>query len=330
VRPQWVFRRWKVNFFTFQNFSHEALNDPFSTSSWSRAHTAGTFRLNTDVQFRNFWTANVGVFYNPDLMSRRATRGGPRMADPGSAGFSVRFGTDNRKLVSVRPNLSVSRGRQGDGNRFTVGVGTTIQPSSQLLVTVTPTWTSSSTGSQYVAATGALSYAPTFGTRYLFADLERRDFSMVTRVNLTFTPTLSLELFAQPLISAVDYVTYKQLAAAETFDFDVFAEGTPTATGCTAGRTCVDGSGRRFVDFDGDGSSDFAFTDRDFNLRSLRSTAVLRWEYRPGSTLFLVWQHRQSDRVALGDFDAGRDVGALFRAPSDDVLIVKANVWLTR
>ena len=64
-------------------------------------------------------------------------------------------------------------------------------------------------------------------------------------------------------------------------------------------------------------------------MRSLRSTAVLRWEYRPGSTLFFVWQHRQTDRVSLGDFDVGRDLGALFDAPSDDVLIVKANVWLS-
>ena len=84
----------------------------------------------------------------------------------------------------------------------------------------------------------------------------------------------------------------------------------------------------RSVDFDGDGVSDLDFTDRDFNVRSLRSTAVLRWEYRPGSTLFFVWQHSQIDRARVGDFDFGRDAGALFGAPSNDVFIVKANVWL--
>ncbi len=83
------------------------------------------------------------------------------------------------------------------------------------------------------------------------------------------------------------------------------------------------------MDFDADGAADLTFTDRDFNLRSLRSTAVLRWEYRPGSTIFVVWQHQQVDRASLGDFDVSRDFNALFGAPSDDVIIIKANVWLS-
>ncbi len=89
----------------------------------------------------------------------------------------------------------------------------------------------------------------------------------------------------------------------------------------------MDASGRRLVDFDGDGVADTDFADRDFNLRSLRSTAVLRWEYRPGSTLYVVWQRRQSERASVGDFDFGRDLDALFGAPSDNQFIVKVNWW---
>ena len=55
------------------------------------------------------------------------------------------------------------------------------------------------------------------------------------------------------------------------------------------GRTCVEESGRRHIDFDGDGVSEYSFNDRDFNVRSLIGNIVLRWEYRPGSTVFLVW-----------------------------------------
>jgi hypothetical protein len=142
---------------------------------------------------------------------------------------------------------------------------------------------------------------------------------MVTRVNVTFTPKLSLELFAQPLITSADFVRYKQLSAPETFLFDVLEEG--------AG-TYVDGT-TRYLDFDLDGLPDGQFSDRDFNLRSLRSTAVLRWEYRPGSEIFLVWQRSQSDRARVGDFDFGRDAGALFGAPADNRFIVKANYWLS-
>jgi hypothetical protein len=85
--------------------------------------------------------------------------------------------------------------------------------------------------------------------------------------------------------------------------------------------------GVRYVDFDGNGSADQAFVDRDFNLRSLRATAVLRWEYRPGSTVFLVWQRSQADRASVGDFDFGRDADALFGAPADNRFIVKVNYW---
>ena len=87
--------------------------------------------------------------------------------------------------------------------------------------------------------------------------------------------------------------------------------------------------GQRRIDFDDDGVADIDFTDRDFTIRSLRSTAVLRWEYRPGSTLFFVWQHQQADRTDSGDLDLGRDLGGMLNAPADDVLIVKANIWLS-
>ncbi len=204
----------------------------------------------------------------------------------------------------------------------------TLQPSTRLLITLTPSFSRSSDGAQYVTASGSPPYEPTYGTRYLFADLERRDLSMVTRVNWTFTPHLSLELFAQPLVSAVDFVTFKQLARPGTYDFDVLHEGVERDGSCLGGRTCVDAAGTRLVDFDADGVADLTFANRDFNLRSLRSTAVLRWEYRPGSTIFFVWQHRQAERASFGDFAFGRDVGSLLDAPSDDVFIVKANLWL--
>ena len=176
-----------------------------------------------------------------------------------------------------------------------------------------------------------LTYAPTSGQRYVFADLDQKSFSMVTRLNVTFTPYLSLQLYAQPLLSAVDYVSYKQLEAPETFDFDVFDEGTYAELAgqalCQGGRICQDGD-RQFVDFDADGLADYSFSDRDFNQRSLIGNAVLRWEYRPGSTIFVVWQHEQFERADRGDFSLGRDARALFGSPSSDAFIIKMNYWL--
>ena len=74
--------------------------------------------------------------------------------------------------------------------------------------------------------------------------------------------------------------------------------------------------------------SDYSFDDRDFNVRSLIGNAVLRWEYRPGSTIFVVWQRTQDDEADIGDFDLSRDLGEMFGATSDDRFIVKVNYWL--
>jgi hypothetical protein len=68
--------------------------------------------------------------------------------------------------------------------------------------------------------------------------------------------------------------------------------------------------------------------DPDFNFRSLLGNAVLRWEYRPGSTLFFVWQQRRQDTQAYGDFAFGRDYSGLFNQPAENVFAVKATYWL--
>jgi hypothetical protein len=83
------------------------------------------------------------------------------------------------------------------------------------------------------------------------------------------------------------------------------------------------------IDPDGTGpAASFTVDNPDFNFRSLRGTAVMRWEYRPGSTLFLVWNQMRSDQVAVGDFDFNRDRQALFRAHPDNVFLVKLNYYI--
>jgi hypothetical protein len=139
--------------------------------------------------------------------------------------------------------------------------------------------------------------ASTFGAYYLFAPLEQTTLSLDTRLNLTFTPKLSLEMYAQPFLSSGDYGEVVALAAPQTYDFVPYEAEAP---------------------------------DADFNLRSLRGNAVLRWEWRPGSTLYLAWQQTRSDyRVGLGDFDFGRDRSALFRSQPDNIFVLKVSYWFT-
>jgi len=314
IRPGRVFRNYNLGVSSFHNWSHEALDDAFTIGSWHHARTGGSYSANANAQFLNYWNVGTNVSYQPRRMDRRATRGGPMMIAPSAVSLNLNVNTDGRRAVSGGTFLGVNDDRVGSGGGWNWGGYLNIQPADNVRISFEPRFSSSRSSDQYVTSTAAVPYAPTYGRRYIFAELEQRTFEMGARVDWTFSPTLSLQVFAQPLISSGDYLTYKQLAAGETFDFLDLGPSDP--------------SGTQSVDFDGDSTVDFTFSDRDFNVRSLIGNAVFRWEYRPGSTLFLVWQRSQSRDASFGDFDLGRDIGDLFGAPADDRFIVKLNYWL--
>jgi hypothetical protein len=331
-RPGTLFRDYNLNFQTFWNFSHEVFDDAFSWDSWRRGYTNGQFNLSSRATFLNFHGVDMNVTYRPDQYSRNATRGGPIMLMPGQQSLRFGFNSDRRRSVSVNTGFNVSRSAHDAGQDFSIDAGLGLRPSSQLTIDVQPRFSVQTEGSQYVGSTSTLAYQPTYGRRYLFGELERKTFSLETRVDYTFSPSLSFQLYAQPLISSGEYVAYKQLASAGTYDFVAFQQGQATTTdgtvACTGGTICRTGDRRQYVDFDGDGRTDYNFSDRNFNVRSLIGNAVLRWEYRPGSTVFLVWQRQQEGDGVTGDFDFGRDVDALWGAPADNRFIIKVNYWL--
>jgi len=330
ISPGALFRSYRLMVWAYQSWRHEALDDVFSWNSWQHARKGSMFSLRTNFEFLNYWRLELNGRYSPELLSDSETRGGPLMTNPGSTQFEVNLHTDPRKVLTVAPRLEYTDGHRG-GYRMQTALGVTIRPSPALEIHLAPNYSRQLDPAQYVTAKDDDAFEPTYGRRYLFADLKRHQFSLDTRLNVAFNPRLTLQFYAQPLVSSGDYLTYKQLEASESFDFDVYEQGTAVVDGenvsCAGGRTC-EGDGERYVDWDGDGIVDTSFSDRDFNIRSLRLNAVLRWEYRPGSTIFLVWQQNRRDRVNDGSFDLGRDIDALGSLDSENVFIVKVNYWL--
>ena len=330
IRPGSLLRNYNITVSSFHNWSHEALDDVWSVGSWNDARTGGSYSLNVHGQFLNYWNFRTSVRHSPQKMSRSATRGGPMMVGPASTNLSINLNSDRRKKLSLGANFETSDDHLGSGGRTQISGDVQVRPADNLAISLTPRWESSTSGAQYVTSSSALPYDPTFGRRYLFAELDRTSVSMETRLDWTFSPTLSLQLFAQPLLSSGANGRYKQLAASQSFDFDEFVPGVaqvlPDGVLCSSDICEVDGV--QHVDFDGDGVADDSFGDRDFNIRSLIGNAVLRWEYRPGSTVFFVWQRSQAGRSSVGDFDFRRDFRALFDAPAEDRFIIKVNYWL--
>ena len=276
---------------------------------------------------------NLRGSYSPESQSDSETRGGPLMTDPDNWNVSVSFNTDRNAALSLSPNFSYRKAGLGSGHEVRTGMRFSFRPLSNWEIELEPKYSVTRDGAQYVTRSNALEYIPTFGPRYVFGDLKRRSLSMETRLNVAFTPDVSFQLYAQPLLSSGAYVKYRQLAASETFDFIDFEGGTPieldgVVTGCANGQTCTLDD-LRYFDFDNDGTLDHTTSDRDFSIQSLRGNAVFRWEYQPGSQLFLVWQHNRKESLDVGNFDFGRDVNGLLSAPSENIFIVKFSQYLS-
>ncbi len=271
----------------------------------------------------NYWNVNAFYIRRTDGLDDRLTRGGPVVEAPGFHFFAFNLFTDDRRALVLGTNANTAH--SDDGSRdYSVGVDATFKPASSVSVSLGPSYGHSESGYQFVTVVDDPTRDAFYGRRYVFADLEQKTLSMNTRVNWTFTPTLSFELFAQPFISSTDHWRFKEFARPRTQQTIVYGEdaGTITASGDGFGRTYT-------VDPDGDGAAErFSFADPDFNFRSLRGNAVLRWEYRPGSTLYLVWTQDRNDVAPADDLDFGRDRRALFQAAPDNIFLLKVNYWV--
>jgi hypothetical protein len=142
-------------------------------------------------------------------------------------------------------------------------------------------------------------------------------------VNWTFTPNLSLQLYAQPFFASGDYTRFREFAAPRTTRKVEYGRDIGTITRNADSTYTVDPDA-------GGPAQPFTFHDPDFSTRSLRGTAVLRWEYRPGSTVYFVWTQERSGSDAIGTFDLAREREALWRDRPTNIFLVKVNYWFGR
>ena len=181
---------------------------------------------------------------------------------------------------------------------------------------------------QYVRAVADPSATALNGTRYIIADVAQRQLALDTRFNLTFTPTMTLELFAQPFLASGHFSHFKEFVAPRRSAFVELG----VDRGTVVPSTNADGGVRGYtIDPDASGpAAPFMIGNPDFNFRSLRGNAVFRWEYHPGSTLFFAWTQQRADQAPNGDFNFARDRNALFSIKPDNVFLVKVSWWVAR
>ncbi len=280
------------------------------------------------ITLPNFYNLSGFVIHHPKVYDDRLTRGGPTVVRSGYDYYSFNASSDARAVVVGGVNASLGRSLDNEGRSRSISPSVTVRPSPRVLVSVAPSYSTDYTVQQYVAASPDPTATAFDGTRYVFGRLDQRTLAVETRLNTTFTPTLTLELYAQPFLSSGRYDRFQEFARPRAIDMVAYGDD----VGTIAPTLGADGLTTRYtVDPDGSGPArSFTFGNPDFNVRSLRGTAVVRWEYRPGATLFVVWTQSRAGSAAYGDFDFTRERSALFRARPTNIFQVKMNYWLGR
>ncbi len=277
-RPSKVHRTFRVNFNQWAGWNFGG------TSLWSGGN------INAHLVLTSNWRFGSGVNVNRGGFDDRLTRGGPGGKRNNARGVWYYITGDDRHAVF--PDYSGWIGGDGHGSHsYDLGPRVTFRPTSALSMSLGLRYSRNVDDYQWIEQVADAR------DHYVFGHLEQTTFAMTTRVNYTLTPDLSLQVYAEPFVSAGDYGGFKEL---------------------------VNGRARAY----GDRFARFGYQGNpDFNIRSFRTTNVLRWEYKPGSTVFLVWQQAREETRAYGDFRFGRDLGGVFGAPGTNVFLVKIAYW---
>ena len=278
-----------------------------------------------NLTFLNFWSTSFNINQYFRGQDAQLTRGGPAMQTP--VGTNVSASLRNSGGATTRWNASASLRTNEFGDRaLTVNGSISAMPSPSLQFSVAP---------EYIVENGPTSFSgpinrqyvttlpggreETYGRRYIFGFIDRRTLSTQFRVSYTFKPDVNLDVYVEPFAASGLYSGLGELAVSRGRDLRVYG-----TDGTTLDRA-PDGSWQVT-----DGTASFTISNRDFNLRSFQSNVVLRWEWRPGSLLYLVWQQsRGGPEPYMAPVGFGDLFGSL-SSPGDNILAVKTTFWISR
>ena len=313
----WVAYYLRNPFFIFNNFY-------LNTNYWMYWNFSGKLlstyvNTNFNSQFKNRWRLNGNFTRAGENISTSLLRGGPSFKLTGSMDMNLNLSTDQSKKISMSAGSYQGMGDQKRYRNKSYWVGLNLRPMNALSVSFDPEYDISSNQLQYVATKKV-----TNDPRYIFALLDQKTAIFTFRLNYTFSPELSLEYYGQPFISAGKYSSFKRITdpnASEFTDrYHIFSNNEMTYRS---------NDNTYIIDENRDGTPDYSFGSPDFNFRQFRSNLVIRWEYTPGSTLFLVWSQGRTSTDNNGSFAYGNDMKKLFGIDPHNVFLIKFSYWFS-
>ncbi|MBM3435172.1 MAG: carbohydrate binding family 9 domain-containing protein [Bacteroidetes bacterium] len=301
--PFSVFRSFNLNFNQWSGWDF----------SGTRIYLGGN--INGHAQFKNYWSVGCGINRAAGNLNRSELRGGPAIRFPGDWNTWLSINSDNRKKLVISASIFDNWGDLDHSQMLEASVGLTYRPLDILSLTLEPGYSNRRRNLQYVE-TRSLNNE----NRYLIATLNSETFSTNLRIDFSITPDLTVQFWGQPFLFAGNYSSFKRITnpVADNYNdrFHIFSESEILYR--------ADADSYDF-DEDSDGNWDYSIENPNFNFFEFRSNLVVRWEYIPGSTLYLVWSQGRSDSNELGIFDFDKNFNDLWTVVAHNVFLIKAS-----
>lgn len=280
------------------------------------------FGFTSSAELRSLWSVSARAAILPPTLDDRLTRGGPLVSAPTRWTAAASVVSDLRRKVIGSVAATLAHGGV-NGNEWTVTPTIILRPINKLQLSLAPMLDVLHSGAQYVRTVLDSSNVATNGNDYVFADLRQRTLSVSARADWSLTNTLSVQVFVQPFVSTAHFSGYKSLRAPRTFSFEVFGRDRGTVESLPDGRVRIDP--------DGESGAQPAFVlgdnpdETSFVSRAIRVNGVIRWEYRSGSAIYLVWQQTRDGNAALDGTSLWNGLDRVLSVPAKNVVYLKAS-----
>ncbi len=301
--PFGIFRRVNLSF-----------NQFYSTDFGGKTLGRGA-NINGHTQFKNYWSLGAGTNVQLERYSTHVLRGGPSLLLPGSINNWVNISSDNRKNARFSANFSRSGAFEGEDKNFNYSLTATFLPHNALRFSLSPAYRTNKRELQYVSRV-----THNGNNSYIMGKLEQKTASVAVRINYSLTPELSLQFYGEPFISSGSYSDFKHItdpAAGDYYDrFSLYSSGQVHFD---------DENNRYYFDENSNGSYDYNIGNPNFNALYFNSNLVFRWEYLPGSHIYLVWSQNRNQFAANGHFSFKNHTRELFDLQPHNVFMLKAS-----
>ena len=299
VEPFSIFRSLNLN------------NDVYLASDFGGNINGVGYEYNINANFKNYWGGGVGGGFNFHQISTGILRGGPSMLLPNSGRVYYHVFSDDRKAFSGGFFGFSSWGAEEYYHENNFEIDLTIRPINTLSISLSPGISMEKRELQYITEEEMEGEA-----RYLFGHIDQKVLSMSLRINYSITPDLTIQYWGQPFVASGDYSEFKMITDPKA---DLFAERYQLFKGDQI--TLVDDEYE--IDENLDGTTDYSFGNPDFNVDEWLSNLVIRWEFLPGSTAYLVWSQTRNHYAQVGSFKVWDNLDDLFtdRKPTNTFLL---------